>query len=212
LRVVPGDKAAGLVQPSFVALPGHAACLPPSPAKGKPPPPPTRWIAASACTTGRSRDINRDEESMNEWISSSAAVARPKRALWQALGRGFACRCPACGQGRLFHRYLKAVDHCDACGEDLSHQQADDAPPYFTITIVAHIVVPLMLLVEMTWHLSNMTHLAIWLPLTALLTIGLLQPVKGSVVGLQWALYMHGFDPDGDPDEHGLAPRAPDSR
>ncbi|BCP54893.1 hypothetical protein K32_35100 [Kaistia sp. 32K] len=149
---------------------------------------------------------------MNEWISSAAATARPKRPLAQAMTRGFLCRCPACGQGRLFNGYLTVVDACAACGEDLSHQRADDAPPYFTITIVAHIIVPLMLIVEMAWHLSNATHLAIWLPLTAILTLGLLRPIKGSVVGLQWAMYMHGFDPEGDPDEHGLAPRPPDNR
>ena len=36
--------------------------------------------------------------------------------------------------------------------------------------------------------------LAIYLPLTALMSLALLQPVKGAVVGLQWALRMHGFD------------------
>jgi uncharacterized protein (DUF983 family) len=148
---------------------------------------------------------------MNEWTSLSASAERPKRSLRQAMSRGFLCRCPACGQGRLFNGYLTVVDRCEACDEDLSHQRADDAPPYFTITIVAHVVVPLMLIVEMAWHLSNTTHLAIWLPLTAVLTLGLLRPIKGAIVGLQWALYMHGFDPDGDPDEHGLAPRLPDN-
>jgi len=106
----------------------------------------------------------------------------------------------------MFNGYLTVAEACDACGEDLSHQRADDAPPYFTITIVAHIVVPLMLIVEMTWHLSNTTHLAIWLPLTAILTLGLLRPIKGAIVGLQWALYMHGFDPEGDVDDQ--APQA----
>jgi uncharacterized protein (DUF983 family) len=36
--------------------------------------------------------------------------------------------------------------------------------------------------------------LAIYLPATFLMSLMLLQPVKGSVVGLQWALRMHGFD------------------
>ncbi|MCX5580202.1 DUF983 domain-containing protein [Kaistia terrae] len=143
---------------------------------------------------------------MNEWISSSEATMRPKRSLWQAMSRGFLCRCPACGKGRMFNGYLAVADACDSCGEDLSHQRADDAPPYFTITIVAHIVVPLMLIVEMSWHLSNTTHLAMWLPLTAVLTLGLLRPIKGAIVGLQWALYMHGFDPEGDADDQ--APQA----
>ncbi len=33
-------------------------------------------------------------------------------------------------------------------------------------------------------------------PLTVTLCLTLLPLVKGAIVGLQWALYMHGFDPD----------------
>ncbi|MBB3933293.1 uncharacterized protein (DUF983 family) [Kaistia hirudinis] len=149
---------------------------------------------------------------MTTWQSSEEIekAKRPPRSVQQAMMRGFACRCPACGSGRVFNGYLKVVDRCDACGEDLSHQRADDAPPYFTIVAVGHIIVPLILIVETTFHLSNFANLAIWLPLTLILTLVLLRPIKGAVVGMQWALYMHGFDPDGAIDE---APAAwkPDS-
>ena len=66
---------------------------------------------------------------------------RPVRDVWQAMARGFAQRCPKCGKGALFHSYLKVADTCPACGEELHHQRADDAPPYFTIMIVGHFVV-----------------------------------------------------------------------
>jgi hypothetical protein len=39
-------------------------------------------------------------------------------------------------------------------------------------------------------------HAALWLPLTVLLALVLLPPIKGALVGLQWALLMHGFDPN----------------
>ena len=140
---------------------------------------------------------------MTVWQSGEEIekAKRPPRSVPQSLLRGFACRCPACGKGRAFSGYLTVVDRCEACGEDLSHQRADDAPPYLTIFAVGHIIVPLILVVEMTWHLSDAMHLAIWLPLTLILTLALLRPIKGAVVGLQWALYMHGFDPDGPSDE-----------
>ncbi|HWJ74711.1 MAG TPA: DUF983 domain-containing protein [Kaistia sp.] len=149
---------------------------------------------------------------MSEWTgqASEAAAARPPRSPWNAMARGFRCRCPACGKGRAFNGYLTVVDRCEACGEDLSHQRADDAPPYFTIMAVGHIVVPLVLIVETTFHPSNFVHLAIWLPLTLILTLALLRPIKGAVVGLQWALYMHGFDPDHVPEEDAKAPWQPD--
>ncbi|MCX5480997.1 DUF983 domain-containing protein [Kaistia geumhonensis] len=147
---------------------------------------------------------------MSEWTgqADTASAARPQRSPWRAMARGFACRCPQCGKGRMFTGYLTVVDRCEACGEDLSHQRADDAPPYFTIVAVGHIIVPLILIVETAFHLSNFTHLAIWLPLTLILTLALLRPIKGAVVGLQWALYMHGFDPDHREDAE--APWQPD--
>ena len=104
--------------------------------------------------------------------------------------------CPACGKGSLFRRYLKVADHCPACGEALHHQRADDAPPYFTIVIVGHIVVGLMLSVEMAYHPPLWLHATLWLPLTVLLALLLLPPIKGTLVGLQWARLMHGFDPN----------------
>ena len=138
---------------------------------------------------------------MSDWTGRTETEAAPKRPLVPAMTKGFLCRCPNCGEGKLFKGYLKVVDRCAACREDLSHQRADDAPPYFTIFIVGHIIVPLILIVETNWRLSNTAHLAIWLPLTLLLSLVLLQPVKGAVVGLQWALRMHGFDPKGDPND-----------
>ena len=96
----------------------------------------------------------------------------------------------------LFRRYLKVADNCPNCGEALHHHRADDAPPYFTIIIVGHIVVGLMLAVEMAYRPPLWLHAVLWLPLTVLLALLILPPIKGALVGLQWALLMHGFDPD----------------
>lgn len=96
----------------------------------------------------------------------------------------------------MFRKYLKVADICPACGEELFHQRADDAPPYFTIVIVGHIVVALVLSVEMAYRPPLWVHAAIWLPLTVILALLVLPLVKGALIGLQWALLMHGFDPD----------------
>jgi uncharacterized protein (DUF983 family) len=117
-----------------------------------------------------------------------------KRDFSTAIQRGFIGRCPNCGQGKLFRKFLKVADSCSVCGEDLHHHRADDAPAYFVILIVGHIVVPLALWVETSFTPSYAIHLALWLPLTLALTIGLLQPIKGAIVGWQWAHEMHGFD------------------
>lgn len=115
------------------------------------------------------------------------------RPLWSALRQGFRQRCPRCGRGALFGRYLKVVDACPACGEAMHHQLADDAPPYFTILIVGHLIVPAALLLEQTAPPPMWVHLALWLPLTTLLTLWLLPRVKGALIGLQWSQRMHGF-------------------
>ncbi len=115
---------------------------------------------------------------------------RPKA---NSMFRGFLKRCPNCAKGTLYYKYLKVVDSCSSCSEDLSHHRADDAPPYFTIFIVGHIIIPLALATEKMWQLETSTHLLIWMPLIVILSLVLLPAVKGAVVGLQWALRMHGF-------------------
>jgi uncharacterized protein (DUF983 family) len=123
----------------------------------------------------------------------AAVEALEPRSTGQALLRGFVCRCPNCGKGALFGRYLKPVAHCSVCGEDYTHQRADDAPPYFTMVIVGHLLVPLMLAVQFSTNFSVLTYMLLWIPFTGLATLALLQPVKGAIIGWQWALRMHGF-------------------
>ncbi len=119
--------------------------------------------------------------------------AETPRSLMQAMGRGFMGKCPHCGQGRLFGKFLKVADRCDACGEEYHHHRADDLPAYLVILVVGHVVVGAFMGMENVVELTTWQHLAIWVPITLVMTIGLLQPTKGAVVGLQWALRMHGF-------------------
>ena len=122
--------------------------------------------------------------------------SRPARPIFGSLIRGATLKCPACGAGAMFRRYLKVADACPQCGEELRHHRADDAPPYFTIVIVGHIVVSLVLMVEMAYRPPLWLHAALWLPLTVILSLLILPSVKGALIALQWALRMHGFDPN----------------
>jgi uncharacterized protein (DUF983 family) len=134
------------------------------------------------------------------WTRETGLVE--KRDVWAALKRGFRGRCPRCGKGKLFRAYLKVANNCSACGLDFTPHRADDLPAYLVIIMVGHIVVPTALLIETELSPPVWLQLSIYLPLTLVLSLLLLQPVKGAVVGLQWALRMHGFDenpPDGIP-------------
>lgn len=119
--------------------------------------------------------------------------ARPTRSVVTAMARGLRCRCPNCGEGRLFASFLKTRRACENCGEEFFHHRADDLPAYLVVFVVGHVVVGAFMGVEAATSLSTWQHLAIWAPLTVISALALLNPVKGSVVGLQWALYMHGF-------------------
>ncbi|MBL8906560.1 MAG: DUF983 domain-containing protein [Rhizobiales bacterium] len=116
------------------------------------------------------------------------------RSWGHAMLRGFRMRCPACGQGSMFARILKVADSCPHCHEELHHHRADDAPPYFTIFIVGHIVIPLVLVIEKIWHPNMLWFVGATAIVTLALTAALMPRVKGAVVAMQWALRMHGFD------------------
>jgi uncharacterized protein (DUF983 family) len=119
-----------------------------------------------------------------------------RRDLWLSIKRGFRCRCPRCGEGKLFRAFLKVDNACSVCRLDLTPQRADDLPAYLVIAAVGHIVVPTVLWIETDYSPPVWLQLAIYLPVTAVASIGLLQPVKGAVIGIQWALNMHGFGND----------------
>lgn len=116
------------------------------------------------------------------------AVPWPLPPMLTAIGRGLMCRCPACGQTRLFAGYLRVVPECAACHAPLGLARADDAPPYFTIFLVGHVVVLGMLMLEQMYAPPLWVHAAIWLPLTLVLSLLLLRPIKGGTVGLMLKL------------------------
>ncbi len=138
-------------------------------------------------------------------VSTTAEAPRP---TWQAIKRGWAQRCPACGDGALYKSYLKVNDQCPSCDAELHHHRADDAPPYFVMIITAHVVVGGILALEKAYAPETWIQLAIWMPTLVLLSLWLLPRVKGALIGYQWALRMHGF---GDTAYEGadLAPTEP---
>lgn len=114
----------------------------------------------------------------------------PVPSLAIALRRGLMGRCPVCGKGRAFDGFLRVAARCDHCAAPLGLVRADDAPPYFTILIVGHIVVPAMLIMQKLADPSIWLLSAIFVPLTVILAIGLIRPVKGATVGLMLSFNM----------------------
>ncbi len=101
----------------------------------------------------------------------------------KALGRGVSNRCPFCGEGRVFQGFLRVVPECTVCGAPLGQLRADDAPPYVVIFLVGHLLVPGVFWVERHYEPPMWLHMAVWLPLFAVLCTLMLRPAKGAVVG-----------------------------
>jgi uncharacterized protein (DUF983 family) len=131
------------------------------------------------------------------------AAAWPVSSMITAILRGAGRHCPACGQTALFTGYLKVAQSCTLCGAPLGLYPSDDAPPYITILLVLHVVVPLLLILEQTTDLPLWVYGAIVLPLATILTVILLPMVKGGMIGVLFKLGANKGAGDGD--GHGAA-------
>ena len=118
-------------------------------------------------------------------------------SLSAAMLRGIRGKCPRCGEAKLFGKFLKPIAMCPHCHQDFTHHRADDMPPYISILITGHVLVPLIIYFGAVADISMGQALAICLTLAAVLMISLLQPAKGGTIALQWWNGMHGFVPSG---------------
>lgn len=126
-------------------------------------------------------------------FGTQTAVEQPERPVMRAAMRGLRGKCPACGETGLFNKGLIVHDSCASCGEEMHHHRADDLPAYLNIFIIGHVVVAAAMIamdLELfgTWTLVTLASL-----LAIVLALALLRPLKGMVVGIQWAQRMHGF-------------------
>jgi uncharacterized protein (DUF983 family) len=94
--------------------------------------------------------------------------------------------CPACGEGRLYHRYLQVADRCAVCGLDLRAQDSGDGPAVFIIMIVGFIVVGLALWTELTFAPPLWLHMLLWTPLILGLSLAMLPLLKAGMVALHY--------------------------
>ena len=106
----------------------------------------------------------------------------PAVSPWTAGLKG---RCPRCGEGRLFAGFLRLEERCDSCGLHLSQYNAADGPAFFAMSFVGVFV-----------GFAALFHLLIWFPLIGIMSLALLRPLKGIMVGLT---YKHrAFEAKGD--------------
>lgn len=94
--------------------------------------------------------------------------------------------CPRCGTPGLFATFLRFADRCGRCGLDYRSFNVGDGAAAFLILIVGGIVSLLAILVELKWSPPLLVHLLLWIPLTIVLTVGLLRIAKGLLLVLEY--------------------------
>lgn len=103
-----------------------------------------------------------------------------------AVIAGLTGRCPRCGRGRLFCGFLRLASRCELCWLDFSFADAGDGPAVFVALIGGFLVLGLALATELLYEPPLWVHLAIFLPLTAVVCLGLLRPLRGLLIALQY--------------------------
>jgi len=116
-----------------------------------------------------------------------AGTAPMRRDTFLAMRRGAARRCPSCGEGQLFRSYLKQVDHCAICREELGHISADDGPTWLTVLIVGHLIVAMVLTIDGWAGWPMWVSMTVYPLAAAAMALGLLPIAKGVFIGAIWA-------------------------
>ncbi len=106
--------------------------------------------------------------------------------LSQTILRGLACRCPRCGQGRLFTGFLGLKPRCEVCDLDYAFIDTGDGPAIFIMMIAGAIVVAAALIVEVKYQPPFWVHAALWLPLILVTTLLPLRAMKSLLIALQF--------------------------
>ena len=99
---------------------------------------------------------------------------------------GLRGRCPRCGEGPLFGGFLRLADRCEVCGQDLQALNVADGPAFFAMSIVGVLVGFAALFVEVAYSPPVWVHMLIWIPLILIVSVLLLRPIKGLMVGQQF--------------------------
>ena len=94
--------------------------------------------------------------------------------------------CPRCGQGHLFKGFIDVDPQCDSCGMTFDFADAGDGPAVFVILFTGFIVLGLALWVEIKYEPPIWLHLTIFLPMVLVVVLGMLRPLKGLLIALQY--------------------------
>ena len=112
-------------------------------------------------------------------MATAYAPVSPVRAA-------LSCRCPRCGEGKIFAGLLTVRATCPACGLDLSAEDAGDGPAVFLILFLGAVAVLIAAWLEIEYEPPIWVHLVVLTPIIVGGAIGLLRPLKAYMIALQY--------------------------
>ena len=96
------------------------------------------------------------------------------------------CRCPRCGQGRLYAGLLKVADRCEACQLDLKAHEQGDGPATLSILFIGALVGIAASVVEVMFAPPFWLHAVLWIPLIILGSLLSLRWLKAAIIAAQY--------------------------
>jgi uncharacterized protein (DUF983 family) len=103
-----------------------------------------------------------------------------------SLQAGLQCRCPRCGEGKLFNGFLKLAKRCDRCGLDYGFADPADGPAFFVMTGVGILVIAVWGWAVIAWSPPLWVQFATVFPALLIGCLGTLRPVKAWLVAEQY--------------------------
>lgn len=99
-----------------------------------------------------------------------------------------ACRCPKCGQGKIYQSFfdLTVQDNCSVCGLEIGKNDSADGPAFFLIFILGFLLVPAALLFDSIFSPPLWVHAMLWGIVAIVLCVGTLKPLKSYIIYLQY--------------------------
>ena len=103
-----------------------------------------------------------------------------------SLYAGLRCRCPRCGEGKLYSGFLKLAKSCDRCGLDYGFADPADGPAFFVMTGVGILVIAVWGWAVVAYQPPLWVQFATVFPALLIGCLGTLRPVKAWLVAEQY--------------------------
>ncbi|MGO4870512.1 MAG: DUF983 domain-containing protein [Roseiarcus sp.] len=86
----------------------------------------------------------------------------------------------------MFSGFLTLAPSCEVCGLDYAFADAGDGPAVLVILFAGFIVLGIALAVEIAYEPPFWVYAAVFLPLTLVVCLGMLRPLKGFLIASQY--------------------------